>query len=252
MLAHLRQLYWTNIGVYILSKYIIRLDDACEKRDIDKWDRIETVLDNYDVKPLVGVIPNCEDPMMDRFSPDNKFWDRVHSWKNKGWIIALHGYNHVYATQCGGINPVNKRSEFAGESLIVQKEKIRKAVALMREQGVEPEVFFAPSHTFDENTIIALKEESAIRIISDTVANDSYTEYDMTFVPQQSGRVRLLPFNMVTFCYHPNTMSDEDFEILEKFLMKHKDKFIPFPVEASHRKRTFYDKALRYLYFARR
>lgn len=252
MLLLLRQLYWTNIGVYILSKYIIRLDDACEKRDIDKWNRIETILDKYNVKPLVGIIPNCEDPMMDVYSPDKQFWGRVHNWSNKGWTIALHGYNHVYATHCGGINPVNKRSEFAGESLAVQKDKIRKAMALMRGKGIEPMVFFAPSHTFDENTILALKEESAIRIISDTIANDSYTEYGMTFVPQQSGRVRPLPFNMVTFCYHPNAMIDEDFERLEKFLMKYKEKFIPFPVEVSYRKRTYFDKVLRYLYFARR
>ena len=235
-----------------MRKYIIRLDDACDKRDIVKWDQIEVLLDKYNVKPLVGIIPNCEDKMMDKYSSDKDFWNRVQSWSNKGWIIALHGYNHVYGTKCGGINPVNKRSEFAGESLTVQKDKIRKAVALMREKGIDPMVFFAPSHTFDENTIIALKEESAIRIISDTIANDSYTENGMTFVPQQSGGVRLLPFKMVTFCYHPNAMNEEDFKVLEKFLMKHKEKFVSFPVKTSHRKKNFLDKVLCYLYFARR
>lgn len=93
---------------------------------------------------------------------------------NKGWIIALHGYNHVYSTNEGGINPVNKRSEFAGISLEQQKKKIRSGVKIFRENGHDPQVFFAPSHTFDENTIKALKEESNIRIISDTIANRTY------------------------------------------------------------------------------
>lgn len=38
-----------------MSKYIMRLDDACEKRNIKCWDRIEKILDNYGIKPLVGV-----------------------------------------------------------------------------------------------------------------------------------------------------------------------------------------------------
>ena len=47
-----------------MEKYIIRLDDACEKRDVKKWDQMEQILDKYGVKPLVGVIPHCEDPMI--------------------------------------------------------------------------------------------------------------------------------------------------------------------------------------------
>ena len=79
----------------------------------------------------------------------------------------------------------------------------------MREHGIDPKVFFAPAHTFDNNTLIALKECSNIRIISDTIANDIYTKYGFTFVPQQAGRVRKQPFRTVTFCYHPNTMNDD-------------------------------------------
>jgi predicted deacetylase len=87
----------------------------------------------------------------------------------------------------------------------------------MREHGIDPKVFFAPAHTFDNNTLIALKECSNIRIISDTIANDVYSQFGFTFVPQQSGRVRKLPFKTVTFCYHPNVMNDDEFVRLEKF-----------------------------------
>ncbi len=235
-----------------MSKYIIRLDDASEKRNIDNWDRMENLLDNYDIKPLVGVVPNCKDSEMKKYSTDNEFWNKVDSWISKGYSIAMHGYEHLYTTECGGINPVNHRSEFAGETLEIQKKKIRNGVNIMRSHGIEPEIFFAPSHTFDENTITALKQESNIKIISDTVANKPYSMYGMTFVPQQSGRARKLPFNTVTFCYHPNDMKNNDFELLEEFIKKNKKYFISFPKNEVTRKKSLLDKFLSKIYFAKR
>lgn len=235
-----------------MAKFILRLDDACEKRDIAKWDAVEALLDRYGVKPLVGVIPHCEDPAMAHYPEDNTFWDRVKTWQEKGWSVALHGYNHVYSTACGGINPVNPRSEFAGEPLETQKEKIRKGVAIFRAQGIDPQVFFAPSHTFDENTLEALKAESNIRIISDTVALKPYRRGDFTFVPQQSGSVRKLPFPVVTFCYHPNTISQAGLEKLEAFLKENADQFIPFEsCLPTNRKRSLLDHLLQKLYLMR-
>ena len=203
-----------------MRKFIIRLDDACEKMDTAKWNEIEAILDKYSVCPLVGVIPDCQDKMMDKYPIDCNFWDKVQVWQKKGWAIAMHGCTHVYVTDSGGINPVNKRSEFAGLPLAMQRDKIAAGVKIMREHGFEPTVFFAPSHTFDFNTIEALKLESNIRIISDTIANKPYTKYGMIFVPQQCGSVRNLPLDTITFCYHPNMMNIQDFRILDDFLNK--------------------------------
>lgn len=235
-----------------MTNYIMRLDDACEKRNMDNWNRMETLLDQYKIKPLVGIIPHCEDPMMNRYAVDEQFWSRVNEWIDKGWEIALHGYNHVYSTSIGGLNPVNRRSEFAGEPIEVQKRKIREGISIMKKHGVVPKVFFAPSHTFDKNTIEALKSEGNIFIISDTIANRPYTKYGVTFVPQQSGRVRKLPFDIVTFCYHPNTMNDNDFEVLEKFLKDIYPDFISFPNTTTKRKESIFDRLLGWLYFVRR
>ena len=235
-----------------MAKFIMRLDDACEKRDVAKWDAVEALLDRYGVKPLVGVIPHCEDPMMAEYPEDPAFWERVKSWQEKGWTIALHGYNHVYSTACGGINPVNPRSEFAGEPLEVQQEKIRKGVAIFRQHGIEPEIFFAPSHTFDENTLQALKAESNIRIISDTIALKPYRSGEFTFVPQQSGAVRDLPFPVVTFCYHPNTLSDAGFAKLEAFLAENAGQFVSFEsCLQTDRKRSLLDYLLQKIYLMR-
>lgn len=231
-----------------MSRYIIRLDDASHKMDTEKWNRMETLLDKYSIKPLVGVIPNCEDEAMSEYPVDSNFWNRVETWLKKEWVIAMHGYNHVYTTNSGGINPVNKRSEFAGVSLEEQKKKIRDGVEIMRSHNINPLVFFAPSHTFDENTLIALQSESDIRIISDTIATKPYFYKNFTFVPQQSGRVRKLFFNTVTFCYHPNVMTEKDFDYLENFLITYSNKFVAFPIEKATKTRNLFDRFLNYLY----
>lgn len=232
--------------------YHIRLDDACEKRDIKRWNRIEALLDKYNIKPLVGIIPHCEDPMMDQYVIDELFWDKAKEWVAKGWVVAMHGYAHVFENQNGGINPVNKRSEFAGVPLERQKDKIRRGIEIFHMHNIVPQVFFAPAHTFDRNTLTALSEESNIRIISDTIANKPYKRWNFIFIPQQSGHVRKLPLNTVTFCYHPNTMEDNDFNSLERFIQVHLNAFQPFEAIETNRGYGIIDRILQFVYFIRR
>ena len=233
-----------------MKKYIIRLDDACPKRNIEKWDKMESLLDKYNVKPLVGIIPDCKDPSFEQYSFDTDFWtSRIAVWKRKGWTFSMHGFEHVFHTKDAGINPVNKYSEFAGLSFEEQRNKIRKGVQILRKYGIDPQVFFAPAHTFDKNTIDAIKYETNIRIISDIPANKPFNKYGMTFVPQQSGKVRELPFEVQTFCYHPNIMKDSDFDELESFLKNHI--FSEFPLEHTKRKQSLYDLILKQIYYWR-
>ena len=110
-----------------MKTLLLRLDDACPKRDVEKWDRIEVLLDKYGVKPLVGIIPNCKDPAFESYSIDKEFWTkRVPEWDKKDWAFAMHGYEHVFNTNEGGINPVNSRSEYAGLSFEEQSIKIKR------------------------------------------------------------------------------------------------------------------------------
>ena len=233
--------------------YLIRLDDASEHMNTERWDHIERILDENSIKPLVGVIPVNRDPMLLEFPEDPSFWDKARSWKSKGWRIALHGFEHVYSTNCAGINPVHDRSEFAGHSLEIQREKIREGVKLLKEKGLEPTVFFAPSHTFDENTLEALRLESDIRIISDTVANDTYCRKGFTFIPQQAGRVRELPFKVTTICLHPNFTTDPEFDEIEAFLKAHPGEFLePNTIQPATRKRSLLDRGYEMAYFLKR
>lgn len=235
-----------------MTTYVMRLDDACPHWDAEKWARMEDLLDKYGIKPLVGLIPAVEDPELLKYPADDGYWVRVEGWKAKGWELALHGCTHVYCTDSGGLNHVNDRSEFAGLPLDAQREKISRGVAGLASHGLNPRVFFAPSHTFDANTLEALRLESDIRVVSDTVALKPYSRDGFTFVPQQSGRARALPFPLVTFCYHPNIMEDGDFRELEAFLEKNAGKFGVFPTGQAKRAFGPLDALLRKLYFARR
>lgn len=232
------------------KQYILRLDDACEKRDVRKWNRMEELLDKYEIKPIVGIIPDCQDSDMDQYAADVDFWTRAKAWQDKGWVMALHGCTHVFCSTEGGVNPVNFYSEFAGLPLEVQKEKISKGITILEKHGITADVFFAPAHTFDSNTIKALSECSSIRIVSDTIAFDKYLGLGgFTFIPQQSGRVRCLPFKTTTFCYHPNIMNDADYHVLEGFLSQYKSLFKKIDLSESSRKANIFDKGLSWLYF---
>ena len=232
--------------------YLLRLDDASEFMDIKKWNDMENLLDKYNIKPIVGVIPKNEDEtFVKKYERDIKFWDKIRGWQRKEWEIALHGFNHVYTSNSGGMNPVNYRSEFAGISLEQQQVKIAKGISIFNENKLKVKIFFSPSHTFDSNTLEALKRESHIRIINDTIANDLYKEGEFYFIPQQFGHVKWSPFKVTTFCYHPNYISEIDMRKLEKFLKKNGHKFVSFKdLPRINRDLTIYDRTLRRLYFA--
>lgn len=240
-----------------MNKYLIRLDDACPTMDAKKWQRMEDILDAYGVRPMVGIIPDNNDPKQKIDTEDPAFWNKVDKWVRKQWTIALHGYDHCYISDDGlkGLNPVWSRSEFAGVSLEQQKEKIRKGVKILRSHGIDPLYFFAPSHTYDRNTLIALKEESNIRIISDTIATKPYKVGNFIFIPQLGGHCSEMKISGVwTFCFHPTAMTDAQFKVLEDFLSVHIDEFTSFSELDLNNLggKTFIGKLLSCLYFTMR
>jgi len=234
------------------SFFLIRLDDACPTMNRELWGKVEDILDKYQILPMVGVIPNNEDSKQLICPPDKSFWEKVKVWEEKGWAIALHGYNHVYSSKAGGLNPIWKKSEFAGHPYDIQKEKIHNGISIMREHGLEPKYFFAPSHTFDDNTLTALEQETSIQIISDTFALAPYKYRSFIFIPQQLGSPRNIKLGgLWTICLHPNTMKERDFASLGVFCRDNKRKIIDFDqVDLTNvRPLTMRDKIFRYFYF---
>lgn len=220
------------------TNYLIRLDDASPYMDSGKWKIVEGILDKYGVKPLVGIIPANADSKTMIEPEDDGFWDMTRKWQDKGWCMALHGYDHVCISDEGlkGLNPVWKRSEFAGVPLVTQKEKIRKGVAILKAQGINAEYFFAPSHTFDNFTLDALKLESDIRIISDTYTLMPYKKDGFVFIPCQIGGLKRMSISGIyTICLHPNSMDESYFGELECFIKDNQQKILKFSdIDKSH------------------
>ncbi len=237
-----------------MTKYILRLDDACERMDVEKWTRIEALCEQYNIHPLVGVIPNNQDKHMSHYPFDNHFWtETLDRWHKKGWRIAMHGYEHTYSVRgklAGGLNPVQDCSEYAGLSIDEQRRKIRLGLDVFKSHGHElPDVFFAPSHTYDENTVLVIRETGVIRFISDSIALRPYQKWGISFVPVQTGNPRSLPFfRLVTIACHPNTMSNEAISNLKLFISSHS--FTDFPSTIVVNTESVFDKIIRKVYFS--
>lgn len=200
-------------------QYLIRLDDACPFMDAHKWQRIEDIMDRFGVKPLVGIIPDAKDKLVVRNSEDVSFWEKAKIWQEKGWAMALHGYDHIYISKEGGLNPLWNRSEYAGVPIEKQRKKMREGFDILKSHGINPKFFFAPSHTFDISTLEVLREETDIRVISDTYALKPYKKYGFAFIPCQIGHPQemIIP-GLFTICLHPNNMNEAQISELIIFL----------------------------------
>ena len=142
--------------IEIMKKILIRFDDICPTMDWDQWERAMTIMNKYNVKPLIGVIPDCQDKELMIDIPRKDFWEYIRYLQSQGFSIAMHGYNHVFDTKTRGI--INDRfcSEFAGHSYEEQYEKIRKGKEILVRHGIDTDVFFAPAHSYNEITLKAL------------------------------------------------------------------------------------------------
>ena len=201
-------------------KYLIRLDDASHFSNLEKWNRIEDILNRYNVKPVVAVIPNNMDKNLMYSNSNNNFWNMIKKWQINGWEIAMHGYNHVYH-KCNRhdlIFPFYDRSEFGGLTLDEQIEKIKNANQIFISNDIKTELWVAPSHTFDLNTLEALKKVTDIRIISDGIAYSSYYENGFNFIPQQLWGFKNKLYGTWTICLHPDTMTEREVTNLDLFL----------------------------------
>ena len=234
----------------MFAKYIIRLDDASPFMSRDKWNRMELLLDKYDIKPMVAIIPDNQDKKLIVDAYDENFWTKAHGWQSKGWEIALHGYNHKYIFKEKSLVPINDYSEFAGLSLEKQKKKIQDGIKIFKEKGLDCRLWIAPAHSFDENTILALQSESKIDMISDGIALRPFWKYNMFWIPQQLWRARKMPFGLWTICYHPDMMNENEFVALESFLEeKSKDIVTLNSLILTKREKNLFEKIFEVLYW---
>ncbi len=194
-----------------MARYLLRFDDICPTLNWGIWNEVERLLVQYDISPILSVIPDNRDPALMVMPPAPDFWTRVRQWQALGWSIALHGYQHTYINRNRGMMGLTPQSEFAGLPGEVQREKLLKGIEIFEREGIRPECWVAPSHSFDTTTVDLLAE-LGILVISDGLWFWPHAdERGMTWVPQQLwARVRTAPPGVWTVCYHHNDWSGED------------------------------------------
>ena len=209
----------------IASKYtglLIRMDDISENMNWSLMDKCEILFDKYKIKPLLGIIPSNKDPELLKYPYNSKFWDRVVDWKNKGWEITMHGFNHLYtqkSTNKKDIFNYGGNSEFYGLKYSEQYSKIQSGLSEFSKRNIKVRSFFAPNHIYDENTLKALKE-SGIKIIIDGYGLFPYFKNQILFVPQLFYKEIILPFGIQSTQLHINYWNKKNFEDFENLIDK--------------------------------
>lgn len=203
-----------------------RLDDITPDMDWDKFYRVKAIFDKYKVKPLIGIVPDNQDRTLSCGEKNPDFWEFIHSLTKSGWSIAQHGYRHVYETDHAGLLGIRHASEFAGLPYEVQYEKIRCGREILQKNGLDVTIFMAPGHTYDRNTLKALKN-LGFTCVTDGYAEIPYYRGNLLFVPCRSARLKL-PKLMDTICLHCNEMDENDYRELENFLEEYAGHTVPF------------------------
>jgi predicted deacetylase len=206
------------------ATYLLRFDDASPTMNWIVWDRIERLLHEHDVRPIVAVVPDNRDENLRIFPPDEHFWDRVRAWQGRGWAIGLHGYQHLLTIENRGLFGWNDRSEFAGLPAEVQERKIGSALEIFRREGVTADVWVAPNHSFDHLTLKILRAHG-LSVVSDGLGLYPFRDRDgTTWVPRQITRLMPRPFGVWTICHHPNRWDANDLASLRSDLIEYGDR----------------------------
>ena len=168
---------------------LLRFDDICPTMNWELWERAMSLLEKSgSPKVLLGVIPDCKDPDLMIDEPREDFWEYIRGLQQKGHTIAMHGFNHVFDSNTKGLLNNSSKSEFAGHPYDIQYEKIRKGKEMLASHGIETDVFFAPAHSYDRNTLKALAA-NGFKYISDGKSRKPYIQDGIICIPARSGGI---------------------------------------------------------------
>lgn len=167
-----------------MIKIAVRLDDITKDMDWPKFLAFKSILDQHNIKPLIGVVPFNMDTNLQGSEEGrpSDYWEYIKKLKEDGWEIALHGYNHVYTTSKGGCFPLNNFSEYAGVEYDKQLKMLIDGKKELSDHGIETNIFMAPGHSFDKITLKALKE-AGFNALTDGFGKNPYIRGGLVFYP---------------------------------------------------------------------
>jgi hypothetical protein len=206
------------------AEYLLRCDDLYPNMPINRWRRVESLIQEFDLQPILAVVPENRDPELEGATPDPAFWQRIHALEVLGAVVGLHGYRHICASVGHSLLGLARTSEFAGVPASTQRTWIHEGLRILRAHGLNPRIWVAPRHGFDRNTIDALGAEG-ITLLSDGFARIPFQRGGATWIPQQLWGPVDKPKGLWTICVHANTATDADISALRAFLAVHADQF---------------------------
>ncbi len=200
--------------------------------DWKQWKRACEILETNNIKPLIGVIPFCHDPKLNKCEPIENFWEYIKLLEARGYTIAMHGYKHVYRTKERGMVGVAEQSEFAGLPYEEQYKCLQRAKKIFDDHEIDVKIFFAPSHSYDKNTLKALSQ-LGFRWISDGKSLKAYNFENLTLLPCISGGIPKIFFTKyITVVIHTHEWSistkEKEYERFRRFCEKFNSNIVDF------------------------
>lgn len=223
-------------------KIAIRMDDITPDMDWERFLAVKEILDNYGIKPLIGVVPDNQDENLHKAKAAGDFWEYIKELQENGWRIAMHGYQHIYTTSQGGLFPLNHFSEFAGLPYEKQKKMLKQGSEILKRNGIKTDIFMAPAHSYDKNTIKALKELGYTKM-TDGFGIHPYQWQGMTFYPISFLLSRSLKKKrgFTTMVIHSNTITEEGMNHYRRIFEKYQKNLVSYQcfLDEKVKKRSF-------------
>ncbi|MDE5931636.1 MAG: DUF2334 domain-containing protein [Lachnospiraceae bacterium] len=192
-------------------KIAVRMDDITPDMNWENFRFFQGLFEQAGITPLLGIVPESRDEKLHCEEPHDDFYAVMRALQAKGYSFAIHGCFHLYTTKKGGLFPLNALSEFAGVPYEKQKEMLAFGKKKLQEEGIDTNLFMAPAHSYDKNTLRALRELGITRV-TDGFGKAPYTYKGLTFYPISFllGRSLKQKDGVTTLVLHSNTLTEAD------------------------------------------
>ena len=213
-------------------KILIRFDDICPTMDFEQFERALLILKKYKVSALLGVIPDCRDKDLQIERTHTEFWEYIKKLENLGCTIAMHGCFHSFDINARGRVDTEFKSEFAGHPYEKQYEKIQRGKSIFEAHSIKSDVFFAPAHSYDDNTLRALAS-NGFKYVSDGMSFKPVKRFNVVCIPCKARgcpKIKRKGYYTAVFHAHEWVRNDkkQGFEDLKNLCEQYKEDIVPF------------------------
>jgi len=201
-------------------KIILRFDDICPTMNHSVWAELSEFLIDQRLQPILAIVPDNKDPKLMVDIVDSQFWEKISFYQALNWTIALHGNTHELV-DCAGSNVFfTKLTEFTNLDYKAQYNKIKDGLDTFNQHGISCDMFVAPAHSFNDLTMLALKETN-IKFISDGMSLYPFKNKltNIVQVPQQLWSFRRPLIGIWTICLHHNQWDQGKIDAFKAFVI---------------------------------